>query len=395
MAATRLIVLHENKGKTILQALKDRIDYAQNPEKTEKGELISSYECDPKTAAEEFLLSKRNYEQKTGKRNNVLGYQIRQSFLPGEITPEEANQVGYELAMHFTKGRHAFTVSTHTDKAHIHNHIIYNAVTLDEERKFRDFRRSNMALHRVSDRICLEHGLSIIDPGRKEMEKICGDLEKRSSKNKIQSQMQEPELSLLIDIQEKLQQGKGKGYEIWAKKFNLKQMAQVMCFLEENGIGSYEELVKTKHESSRKFEEIKSKIKSVEGKMVDVSALRTHIFNYSKTKKVYDMYRQSGWDKQFYEEHREQITLHYAAKEAFEKQKMKKLPTVKMLNEEFAKLASEKKSLYAEYRDTKKKNRELLIAEKNVATILGVETKNEKDERSEQRKNANRNDPAR
>ena len=71
MAATRLIVLHENKGKTILQALKDRIDYAQNPEKTEKGELISAYECDPKTAAEEFLLSKRNYEQKTGKRNSV------------------------------------------------------------------------------------------------------------------------------------------------------------------------------------------------------------------------------------------------------------------------------------------------------------------------------------
>ena len=61
MAATRLIVLHVNKGKTVLQSLKDRIDYAQNPEKTEKGKLISSYECDPKTAAEEFLLAKKNW----------------------------------------------------------------------------------------------------------------------------------------------------------------------------------------------------------------------------------------------------------------------------------------------------------------------------------------------
>ena len=170
MAATRLIILHENKGKTILQAFKDRIDYAQNPEKTEKGDLISSYECDPKTAAEEFLLSKRNYEMKTGKRENILGYQIRQSFLPGEITPEEANRVGYELAMSFTKGKHAFTVSTHTDRAHIHNHIIYSAVAIDEEKKFRNFWMSSRALQRASDRICLEHGLSIIDPGRKELE---------------------------------------------------------------------------------------------------------------------------------------------------------------------------------------------------------------------------------
>ena len=392
MAATRLIVLHENKGKTILQALKDRIDYAQNPEKTENGELISSYECDPKTAAEEFLLSKRNYEMKTGKRENILGYQIRQSFLPGEITPEEANIVGYELAMSFTKGKHAFTVSTHTDRAHIHNHIIYNAVTIDEVKKFRNFWISSKALQRASDRICLEHGLSIIDPGKKELEEICGDLEKRSRKKKIQSQMKEPELSLLINIQEKLQQGKGKGYEIWAKKFNLKQMAQVMCFLEENGIGSYEELVKNKNESSQRFEEIKSKIKSVEEKMTEVSELRTHIFNYSKTKKVYDLYRQSGWSKHFFEEHREQIMLHRTAKSAFEKQKTKKMPTVKMLNEEFARLTSEKKSLYAEYRDIKKRNRELLIAEKNVATILGIENKNEKIERSEKSKKANRND---
>ena len=392
MAATRLIILHENKGKTILQAFKDRIDYAQNPEKTEKGDLISSYECDPKTAAEEFLLSKRNYEMKTGKRENILGYQIRQSFLPGEITPEEANRVGYELAMSFTKGKHAFTVSTHTDRAHIHNHIIYSAVAIDEEKKFRNFWMSSRALQRASDRICLEHGLSIIDPGRKELEEICGDLEKRSRKKKIQSQMREPELRLLISIQEKLQQGKGKGYEIWAKKFNLKQMAQVMCFLEENGIGSYEELVKAKNESSQRFEKIKTQIKSVEENMSEVSELRTHIFNYSKTKKVYDLYRQSGWSKQFFEEHREQIMLHRAAKSAFEKQKSKKLPTVKMLNEEFARLASEKKLLYTEYRDIKKKNRELLIAEKNVATILGIENENDKIERSKKSKKANRND---
>lgn len=126
MAATRLIALHVNKGKTVAQCLADRTDYSQNAAKTNDGEFISSYECDPKTADEEFLLSKRQYQHITGRqqKNNIIAYQLRQSFKPGEITPEEANQVGYETAMRWTKGKHAFIVATHIDKSHIHNHII-------------------------------------------------------------------------------------------------------------------------------------------------------------------------------------------------------------------------------------------------------------------------------
>ena len=107
MAATRLIALHKNKGKSVAACLKSRTDYAQNPDKTKKGELVSSYQCSPLTADEEFMLSKRQYELSTGRRqkNDVIAYQIRQSFKPGEITAEEANKVGYELAMRFTKGK--------------------------------------------------------------------------------------------------------------------------------------------------------------------------------------------------------------------------------------------------------------------------------------------------
>ena len=140
MAAIRLIAMHVNKGKTLAQCLEARTDYAQNPEKTEKGNLVTAYECDPMTCDEEFLLSKRQYRQYTGRdqRGDVIAYQIRQSFKPGEITAEEANRVGYELALAFTKGRHAFIVATHTDRAHIHNHIIFNSTSLDCRRKFRD-----------------------------------------------------------------------------------------------------------------------------------------------------------------------------------------------------------------------------------------------------------------
>ena len=129
MAATRLIAQHKNKGKSVAACLKSRTDYAQNPDKTNRGELVSNYECSPLTADEEFMLSKRQYELATGRRqkNDVIAYQIRQSFRPGEITAEEANKVGYELAMRFTKGKYAFIVATHTDREHIHNHIIYNS----------------------------------------------------------------------------------------------------------------------------------------------------------------------------------------------------------------------------------------------------------------------------
>ena len=92
----------------------------------------------------------------------MIAYQIRQSFKPGEITLEEANEVGYETGMRFTKGKHAFIVATHVDRAHIHNHIIFNSTNLECDRKFRDFWFSGIALQKLSDIICLEHGLSVI-----------------------------------------------------------------------------------------------------------------------------------------------------------------------------------------------------------------------------------------
>ena len=138
----------------------------QNPDKTQGGELISSYECDYMTADAEFLLSKAKYKAATGREQrrdaDVLCYQIRQSFKPGEITPEEANRVGYETAMRWTKGKYAFFVATHTDRQHIHNHIYYNSTSLDCSHKFRDFIGSARAVRRLSDRVCLENDLSVI-----------------------------------------------------------------------------------------------------------------------------------------------------------------------------------------------------------------------------------------
>jgi len=129
--------------------------------------LVTGYECDPRTVDTEFLMTKQEYYRITGRthQRDVLAYHLRQSFKPGEITPEEANRLGYELALRFTKGRHAFIVATHTDKSHIHNHIIFNSTNLDCDKKFVDFWFSALAMRRLNDVVCIENGYSIVkDP---------------------------------------------------------------------------------------------------------------------------------------------------------------------------------------------------------------------------------------
>lgn len=170
MATTRIIPIHIQKGKTISKCLKARIDYAENPDKTEGGELISSYACAPETSDQEFNLARQAYLANTGRlrKGEVIAYQLRQSFKPGEITPEDANKIGYELAQRFLKGQHSFIVATHTDKAHIHNHIIFCATSIDCTRKFRNFWGSAKAVAHLSDILCMEHHLSVItDPKNK------------------------------------------------------------------------------------------------------------------------------------------------------------------------------------------------------------------------------------
>ena len=110
LATTRIIPMHQSAGCSLAQSLFERIEYGRNPIKTGNREYISTYACDQRSADAEFLLSKKRYEQITGRseQSNIIAYQIRQSFKPGEVTPEEANQIGYDFATRFLKGKHTF-----------------------------------------------------------------------------------------------------------------------------------------------------------------------------------------------------------------------------------------------------------------------------------------------
>ena len=459
MAATRLIPMHVNKGKSLAQSLGDRTDYAKNPEKTDKGELVTGYQCDPMTVDEEFLLSKRQYEQITGRRqrHEVIAYQIRQSFKPGEITPEEANRLGQELALRFTKGKYAFIVATHTDRAHVHNHIVFNSTSIDGTRKFKNFWLSSIALQRVSDLVCLENGLSVITPKPyrertkrtdyprrvKNRDVLCEDidavLQKKpesfeaflqelraldyeikygkhiSVKGKNQARfIRLPSLeegyteadlrahflgqqehkprekrnyhtdvrpfNLVIDIQSKLQ-NKGAGYQRWASVYNLKQMSKTLLFLRDHKIESMEQLDQLVRQQTAKRDALLSSIQQSEKRLAEIGTLKKHIINYSKTRATYEEYRKAGYSKKFLEAHREEITIHKAAKAAFDELGVRKLPRVKDLSIEYAEVLVAKKQTYAEYRLAKSDAQELLIAQQNIASLYDAERKEEEQKR--------------
>ena len=451
VAATRLIALHKNKGKSVAACLKSRTDYAQNPDKTEQGQLVSSYKCSPLTIDEEFMLTKRQYDLVNGRRqkSDVIAYQIRQSFRPGEITAEEANKVGYELAMRFTKGKHAFVVATHTDREHIHNHVIFNSTALDGSRKFRDFFFSALAVQRLSDLICLEHQLSVIEkkpyrerqkrvlypPKESNRDKLCsvidgillnekpanfeaflqkleqqgyeikrgkhtsvkGARQKRFirfrtlgagySEDEIKAvlegkakhqpyqkkQAKEQSFQLLVDIQGKMAEGKSVGYKKWATKFNLKEMSKTLLFLQEQKIGSAEELRERAAAATERYHAMGDSIKAAETRLAEIAVLKNHIINYAKTRPAYAAYRKVGYSKAFLEAHREEITLHKAAKAAFDEAGLQKLPKVKELDAEFAELLTKKKAAYPDYRKARDEMQELVRAQKNVERFFAEE----------------------
>lgn len=455
LATTTLLQRHANEGESIAEAIRDCLDYGKNPEKTEDGKYISSYECDPATVAAEFLLAKASYKAMTGreqkKGSDVLCYQIRQSFYPGEITPEEANRISYELAMRWTKGRHAFIVTTHTDKQHIHSHIYYNSTTLDCTRKFRNFWGSSFALRRLSDRLCLENGLSIVEnpkprskgkfrnygewqagqkkpltyqdrlraaidtalakrpadfpaflslmeqagyevkqrrgaisfraPGQERFTRLRSDtLGEGYSEADIRAALsgsrQRPgqprqKISLAIDIQSRLQ-GKGPGYERWAKVFNLKQMAAALAYLQDNGLTDYEQLEQKATAVTERFHKLSDQIKSTEAALHTNMELKAATVQYAKTRPVFEKYKASKYSKKFLAEHEADIELYRAACADFKAiLGGAKLPKMDTLKEEGRKLSEQKKKLYAEYRKTKADMQEVTTIKANIDYLLG------------------------
>ena len=422
---------------------------------------MSSYLCDPETAHAEFMLVKGQYQAETGRtaEQGALCYQIRQAFPQGEVTPKEANRIGYETAMRWTKGKYQFFVCTHTDKGHIHNHIYYNSTAYDRSRKFRNFIGSSFALRRLSDRVCLEHALSVVErpklhskgrflhygqwqgevrpPSQKEQIRCAIDtaLSKRPAdfadflrrmeavgfqvlhgrggvisfrapghdraarlrastlgagygREDIQAVIDGKaptrtatarkapaprRVNLLIDIQERMRQGKGPAYERWAKVYNLKQMAAALQYLKEHQLFEYDDLAAKTDAATELFHTLTGDIQQTEAELSRVSDLMAAVVQYAKTRPVFDGYKAAKYSRKYLAEHEAELADYRAAKATMaELLGGEKLPKMDVLKEKRRQLAARKKALYLEYRKAQQDMRELVAVKGSVDHLRGL-----------------------
>ena len=150
------------KIKPIKGTLNKALDYIQNPAKTDEKMLVSSFGCSYETADIEFTFT---LSQALDKGNN-LAHHLIQAFEPGEVDYREAHEIGRQLADAVTKGQHEYVLTTHIDKGHIHNHIIFCAVNFVDHHKYNSNKRSYYGIRNMSDKLCREHGLSVVLPNR-------------------------------------------------------------------------------------------------------------------------------------------------------------------------------------------------------------------------------------
>ena len=202
-------------------------------------------------------------------------------------------------------------------------------------------------------------------------------------KKRVMNTQTIPSGSLLIDIQAKLQEGKGAGYARWAKNFNLKQLSQTLIYLEENNLLDRSVLEERTAAVTAQYHTLSAKMKSAELRMAEIKVLQQHIINYAKTRNTYVAYRKAGYSKRFLLEHESEIILHKAAKQFFDEQGLKKLPTVKSLQAEYAQLLSEKKAMYADYQKAREDMRSLQTAKANVDRILDTDFLSEEKQRGQ------------
>lgn len=336
-------------------------------------------------------------------------------------------------------------------------------MNLDCDRKFRNFWGSSKAIRRLSDTLCIQNGLSIIEQPKghgksynkwlgneantsqrdglrealdsvlarqpKDFEELLTMLQrggwevKRGKRISLKGKGQERfkrldslgedyseaalraiiagekehhprekktvqpmrQVNLLVDIQAKLQAGKGAGYERWAKVFNLKQMAQTLNYLSENNLMNIEDLTAKTDAAIARVHELQVTIRETEKRMAELHTLKGHIINYVKTREVYAAYRMAGYSKKFVAEHEQEIKLHQAAKEAFSALGKQKIPKVKEIRAEYDTLREKKKQAYAAYHQAQDEMRQLLTVRANVKRILGIEEK-EKERQKEKKK---------
>ena len=433
------------KIKAIRGTLSKAIAYILNPEKTDEKLLVSSYGCASETAAREFEWTRKIAEQKGMNPVRIIARHVIQSFEIGEVTPELAHEIGKQFADEILEGKYEYVLTTHIDKDHVHNHLIFNAVDFVDYHAYKSYKRIYYDMREVSDRLCKENGLSVIPPsqnkgmGYKEYteakrgtswkqklkqtidrcvitakdwdeflklmqeagyeikigkyisfraegqerftraktignnyteDRIKERIQGRGNR-KRQMQTSRRGISLISDIQERIQLIGSKGYEHKAKLTILKEAARTLNYLTENNLLQYADLEKKAEDIHSSYARTGSELKNVEARLREVQPLIKNISNYQRLKPVYDAYMKAADKPAYRAKHEAELVIYEAAKSTLLAiQGDGKLPSLKSLQAEQQRLVDEQQRLYDERAKLKKEARLIDTMKANVDDFL-------------------------
>ena len=433
------------KIKAIRGTLSKAIAYILNPEKTDEKLLVSSYGCASETAAREFEWTRKIAEQKGMNPVRIIARHVIQSFEIGEVTPELAHEIGKQFADEILGGKYEYVLTTHIDKDHVHNHLIFNAVDFVDYHAYKSYKRIYYDMREVSDRLCKENGLSVIPPsqnkgmGYKEYTeakrgtswkqklkqtidrciitakdydeflklmqeagyeiktgkyisfraegqerftraKTIGD---NYTENRIKERIQgrgnrkrqmstsRRGISLISDIQERIQLIGSKGYEHKAKLTILKEAARTLNYLTENNLLQYADLEKKVEDIHSSYARTGSELKNVEAKLREVQPLIKNISNYQRLKPVNEAYQKAKDKTAFRAKHEAELVIFEAAKSTLlAVQGDRKLPRMKALQAEQERLTEEQQRLYDKRAKLKKEAKQIDTIKANVDSYL-------------------------
>ena len=293
------------KTHPIKSTLKAAIDYICNPEKTDGKLLVSSYGCAAETADIEFSWTRCHAIDK----GTNLGRHLIQAFQPGEVTPEQAHEIGMELAREILGGRYEFVLTTHIDRDHVHNHLIFNAVSFADHKHYHSNKRSYHFIRRTSDRICKEHGLSIIVPG----------------------------------------QDKGKSY-----------------------IEHQAERTGTSYKAKRRASaaRLKAELRETGARIEELTLKMKHVAAYRQLKPIYDRYQASKDKEKFLRGYEREIILFEAAARECKRLGAVPLPATERMQAEMDALTARRAALTAERQKARREEQDYAAVRRNVEEFL-------------------------
>ena len=432
----------------IKSTLNSAIDYVTKGEKTDGEILVSAFKCNPTTAHISFLRTREDNQT----RGNILARHLIQSFLPGETDAETAHRIGEELCEKHLKNEYEYVIATHIDRGHIHNHIIFNNVNMVTGKCYQSNKRSYHTIRNISDELCRENKLSVIDQyyesykrkyktkgkswyenqhakqGTSWKSKVQFDIDrtlkqakdwedflKRMSelgyeikhgkhiafrhkekqrftraktigddytedklKERLANNLQlvhsgvKKRVGKLVNVKNNEKVKSSTGYEFWAKKHNLKTMADSVIAIRELGINSKQELEEYVQKSAEERQVLLDQIQAVESNMNQVSETMENVETIRKYREHYKYHKENPDNKRFAQEYSAELKLYTVASKAI-MNSHKSVPKSKDILAELDQLQEKKNTLMQEYSRSNDFFSELVQYKKNYEIYMDRE----------------------